>query len=237
MPARREPADQGIGAVWDERYRSVSWSTTPDPDLVRLARGLPPGRAFDLGCGTGRNACWLAVQGWQVTGVDASRVGLDQARARAESLGISLELEQADVREWEAPERSTELVVMANLHPLPEDQQHLLAKSARWLVEGGHLFVTGHHRDAAGHHGPPDPARLYTEADLERALPRTLSVEELRRVERLGADADPEARDVVVVLWARRSRRSGSATPRAEHVAARATASERPRIEEPERGG
>lgn len=196
--------DPGVGAVWDERYRSHAWSTTPDPELVRLAEGLMPGRALDLGCGTGRNACWLARQGWRVTGVDASGVGLDQARAQAESLGVTLELKQADVREWDAPEGSAELVVMANLHPLPEDQRSLLAKSARWLVPGGHLFVTGHHRDAAGRHGPPDPIRLYTEEDLERALPEALVVEELRRVERLGADADAAAPDIVVVLWARR---------------------------------
>jgi SAM-dependent methyltransferase len=196
--------DAGVGAVWDERYRRHAWSTTPDPDLVRLVEGLSPARALDLGCGTGRNACWLALQGWQVTGVDASGVGLDQARAHAEALGVTLELEQADVREWEAPERSVELVVMANLHPLPEDQRTLLARASRWLVPGGHLFVTGHHRDALGGHGPPDPVRLYTEEELEHALPEVLRVEELRRVERLGADADTAARDIVVVLFATR---------------------------------
>lgn len=193
------------GTIWDERYRAQSWSTVPDPELVRLVDGLPAGRAVDLGCGPGRNACWLALRGWTVTGVDASQVGLEQAQARAGELGVALELVHADVRTFDAPAESVDLVVMANLHPLPEEQQPLLARAARWLRPGGHLFVTGHHRDSAGRHGPPDPRRLYSVEELSAALPPGLAVEELAKLERLGADLDPGAQDTVVVLFARRS--------------------------------
>ena len=37
------------------------------------------GSAVDLACGEGRNAVWLAEQGWKVTGVDFSPVGLAKA--------------------------------------------------------------------------------------------------------------------------------------------------------------
>jgi SAM-dependent methyltransferase len=42
----------------------------PKPFVAEIAGGLTPGQALDLACGDGRNAIWLADQGWQVTGVD-----------------------------------------------------------------------------------------------------------------------------------------------------------------------
>jgi tellurite methyltransferase len=47
---------------------------SPSPLLVETAGKLKPGRALDLACGTGRNAIWLAEQGWQVTAVDRSPI-------------------------------------------------------------------------------------------------------------------------------------------------------------------
>jgi SAM-dependent methyltransferase len=69
---------------WDEHYRnSGDADTEPVPLLQRAVRGLPPGRALDLACGTGRHAIFLAQRGWQVTAVDASRVAVDLLRKRA----------------------------------------------------------------------------------------------------------------------------------------------------------
>jgi 2-polyprenyl-3-methyl-5-hydroxy-6-metoxy-1,4-benzoquinol methylase len=42
----------------------------PRPFVEEIACKLPPGRALDLACGNGRNAIWLAEQGWDVTAVD-----------------------------------------------------------------------------------------------------------------------------------------------------------------------
>ncbi len=38
--------------------------------VLATAASLPPGRALDLACGTGRNAIWLAERGWSVVGID-----------------------------------------------------------------------------------------------------------------------------------------------------------------------
>jgi SAM-dependent methyltransferase len=56
------------------------------PELAALVEGrdaLAPGRALDVGCGTGTQAVFLARAGWRGTGIDAVEQPLGQARRRA----------------------------------------------------------------------------------------------------------------------------------------------------------
>ena len=70
------------------------------PELSALVEGpdaLPPGRALDIGCGTGTQAVYLASNGWQVTAIDAVPRPLARARARGEAAGVSVDWTLADV--------------------------------------------------------------------------------------------------------------------------------------------
>jgi SAM-dependent methyltransferase len=63
-----------------------------------------PGRAIlDLCCGPGRHAIVLANRGYTVTGVDASPFLLEQARARAQAAGATVEWVLADMRHFVRP--------------------------------------------------------------------------------------------------------------------------------------
>jgi SAM-dependent methyltransferase len=77
------------------------WDTGAVPgELIELVEGdgaLPPGRALDLGCGTGTQAVYLAGQGWDVTGIDAISKPLRRARARAQQAGVTVDWVQGDV--------------------------------------------------------------------------------------------------------------------------------------------
>ena len=75
-------------------YRSgkTPWDTglTP-PEVVELVDTLPPGRALDLGCGTGTNVAYLAEHGWEADGVDGSVRAIAMARASVGGLeGVRL---------------------------------------------------------------------------------------------------------------------------------------------------
>ena len=70
------------------------------PQLQELVEGkgaLPPGRALDIGCGTGGPTVYLASHGWEVTGIDNVARALRLARARAATAGVSPRLLHADV--------------------------------------------------------------------------------------------------------------------------------------------
>lgn len=85
-------------ADWNERYsRGEHIISEPMPLLVRVASELKPGRALDLACGVGRHAIFLAERGWQVTAVDASRVGIELARAAARERKVEVDWRVIDL--------------------------------------------------------------------------------------------------------------------------------------------
>ncbi len=56
-----------------------------------------PGRALDLGCGTGTNVITLARKGWQATGVDFAWSAIRMARRKAMQARVDVDLRVEDV--------------------------------------------------------------------------------------------------------------------------------------------
>ena len=178
-------------ASWDERYRAAGfvWSTQPNRFLPPAIEGLTPGRALDVACGEGRNAVWLATQGWDATGVDFSATGLEKAARLAEANDVTVEWIRVDVTSWQAAERF-DLVIVFYLQ-LPEPSRSAaVASAARALALGGTLLVVAHDltnlSDGIG--GPQDPAVLYTpddvHGDLDAAGVGDYVIERAERIER-----------------------------------------------------
>lgn len=87
---------------WDSHYQSGEppWETgEPSAELARVIaeETIQPCRVIELGCGTGINAVWLAQQGFDVTGVDSSRLAIDKARQRATEANVNVRLVVDDV--------------------------------------------------------------------------------------------------------------------------------------------
>jgi SAM-dependent methyltransferase len=193
-------------AGWDERYadRDLVWSATPNRTVEVEAEPLPPGRALDLAAGEGRNAIWLAEQGWRVTALDFSPVGAEKGRQLAAARGVEVEWVVADATAWDPPEVGFDLVVVAYLQ-LPEDERRAAHQRAAGAVApGGRFLLVAHDRDnlTAGYGGPPDDRVLMTAADVTRDLDGTgLEVITAERIERhVETDEGPRtALDCLVV--------------------------------------
>lgn len=73
-------------APWDRRPILPAWQ-----QIVEGPGTLRPGRALDVGCGTGRDAVYLARRGWQVTAVDIVDAAITKARQRAKDEGVEVQ--------------------------------------------------------------------------------------------------------------------------------------------------
>jgi SAM-dependent methyltransferase len=83
------------------RIGFTPWDTGEvPPELRALVEGpdaQAPGRALDIGCGTGTQSVYLAGKGWEVTAIDAVPRPLARARARGEAAGVAVDWILADV--------------------------------------------------------------------------------------------------------------------------------------------
>ncbi|MBI4874550.1 MAG: class I SAM-dependent methyltransferase [Acidobacteria bacterium] len=88
----RERRDELHPLFFDRTYSSAAprFHTGPNALLVESVRELKPGRALDIHMGQGRNAVFLASQGWDVTGFDFSAEGVRAAREAAARAGVTV---------------------------------------------------------------------------------------------------------------------------------------------------
>ncbi|HVP48765.1 MAG TPA: methyltransferase domain-containing protein [Bryobacteraceae bacterium] len=131
---------------WDERYRSRArraedLDAAPAPLVVQTAKRLAPGKALDLACGAGRNALWLAEQGWKVTAVDGAPAATEILQRRAAERGVTVDTRVSDLekREYSIEPSAWDLIVMSYYL-----QRDLFEPSKRGVVPGGIVIAIVH---------------------------------------------------------------------------------------------
>jgi SAM-dependent methyltransferase len=155
---------------WNARYEAAGlvWSAEPNQFLVAEVTDLRAGRALDVACGEGRNAIWLAEQGWDVTGVDFSPVAIDKARRLAEARGVTVTWLLADVVTDLPQPAAFDLVAVFYLQLACQPRRTAFAAAAAAVAPGETLLLVGHDTTnlTEGWGGPVDPAVLYGPADV-----------------------------------------------------------------------
>jgi tellurite methyltransferase len=131
---------------WDARYRSRArpeedFADAPVPILAEAAKLLPPGRALDLACGTGRNALWLAQFGWKVTAVDGAPAAIEILLRRVAERGLSIDARVADLERWQYPIESAAWDLICISYYLQRD---LFEPAKLGLAPGGVLVALVH---------------------------------------------------------------------------------------------
>lgn len=131
------------------------WDTGISPsELMEFIAHHPPGRALDLGCGTGTNVITLARHGWQATGVDFARRAILMARSKARQAGVKVDLRVGDVTRLGDLSGLFDLILdIGCFHSLlPAGRRAYLDNLDRLLAQNGTflLYVFFHHPEASG---------------------------------------------------------------------------------------
>ncbi len=123
------------------------FTSTPSVFMMEATKGLKPGKALDVGAGQGRNAVWLAQQGWDVTGIDISGVGLAAATENARKSGTSIKTVKTTYQDFDFGIEQWDLIVMI-LSWAPMSDPSFAARLKASLRPGGvvvfeHVLETG----------------------------------------------------------------------------------------------
>ena len=174
---------------WNRRYAGseLLWTAQPNRFLVSETADLTPGRALDLACGEGRNAVWLAEQGWQVSGVDFSDVALAKARELAAARDVEVDWTQADLLDYRPEQGVYDLVLLFYLQLPALERRRIVRAAADALTAGGRLLLVAHDSSNLehGYGGPKSAAVLYIAADVVDDLDGSgLEIERAETVER-----------------------------------------------------
>jgi SAM-dependent methyltransferase len=145
------------------------FNTNPNAFMVEMVKGRTPGKALDVGMGQGRNALWLAQQGWDVTGFDPAERAVALARANAAKLGVKLTAEIKSYEEFDFGRDRWDLVLLSYVGG--REMNELVTRSLR---PGGIVILEAFHRDAAKA-TPIGPAVVFDTAEVP-SLFRSLRV-------------------------------------------------------------
>lgn len=148
---------------WNRKYRERRFSEVPSEIVQAHWHRAPAGRALDLACGTGRNACFLARRGFRVDAVDISEVGLKRFVCPPADINrICQDLETFLIR----PQRYALIVNTRFL------QRNLFGAIQAGLIPGGVLIFETYLRDAGSDADQRfRPEHLLQSGELKRAFP------------------------------------------------------------------
>ncbi len=119
-------------------FNTIQYRTQSIP--LRMLKRLEPGKALDVGMGQGRNAIYLAQQGWDVTGFDPAVFALQKADQRASELGVKVNIVVAGEEDFDWGEEQWDLILFSYA-----DVNQNVERARRSLRSGGVVVVEGFH--------------------------------------------------------------------------------------------
>lgn len=127
-------------------FRQPPWDTgTSPPELFEFIKNHEPGRAIDIGCGTGTNVITLARAGWQVIGVDFAPRAIALAKRKLKETRVQAEVQVNDATSLQGISGPFDLAFdLGCFHGISQDGQlkyleqldRILARGGFWLMYG-----------------------------------------------------------------------------------------------------
>ena len=135
-------------------FKKARWDTgISPPELIDFLERHPPGRALDLGCGTGTNAITMYRYGWDALGIDISSRAIRKARQKAKIINAEIDFIQGDVAELKGIEGTFDLILdIGCFHAILSTAKVKYAKNIREYLRpnGTFLLYTWLHQEIEG---------------------------------------------------------------------------------------
>jgi SAM-dependent methyltransferase len=156
---------------WDERYSASEYMYGTEPnDFLReeYHRIRPGGKVLCLADGEGRNGVFLAQQGFDVTSVDASQVGLEKALALAKANDVMISTVHADLADYDLGVDQWDAVVSIFCHLPPDLRSRVHNAVASSLRTDGVVILEAYTVDQLSFKtgGPPVPDLMMSDVQL-----------------------------------------------------------------------
>ena len=160
--------------MWDARYSAEEYvyGTIPNDFLFEKSHYIKGPKVLCLAEGEGRNAVYLAREGYDVFAVDASAVGLEKAEILADESYVNITTQVADLAYYEISCEGWDGIVSIFCHLPPSIRKPLHRKVVEGLKPGG-VFILEAYRPKqlkfkTG--GPPESEFMMSLSDLKEEL-------------------------------------------------------------------
>jgi 2-polyprenyl-3-methyl-5-hydroxy-6-metoxy-1,4-benzoquinol methylase len=138
-------------------YQKPAWDTgISPPELICFIETHRPGKALDIGCGTGTNVITLAKSGWEVTGIDFASRAIRMAKQKAERKGVQVKFLLDDVKHLDSIIESFDLILdIGCFHSLsPKEHLKYINNIDRLLTPDGTFLLYVFFKDQEKVPGP-----------------------------------------------------------------------------------
>jgi len=209
--------DRKWQSFYEDRQRACPFFVdVPDENLVRWVESgvLPHGAAIDLGCGQGRNAVYLARQGWRVQAVDFSASAVAWARERVAASAVDVTVMRSSVFGLPASLGHFDLVYDGGCfhHVAPHRRQAYVEVVAGLLRPGGCFGLVCFTPEGGSGYSDAEVYEKrslggglgYTEAQLRAIWSGPFEIESIATMEEQAAGASTFGRGFLWTLLARR---------------------------------
>ena len=126
------------------------WDTgISPPELIQYLQNTAPGKALDIGCGTGTNLLTMAFYGWKVVGVDLALVSVLKARSKLNQASKRGHVIHGNVTAGVRPGTDFDLALdIGCYHSLNlRERKGYQANLANWLKPGGCFLLYAHRKE------------------------------------------------------------------------------------------
>lgn len=130
-------------ADYEERYQNPGyyWGIEPGRlcyDILKMRPPVKPYKVLDIGCGEGKDAVFLARNGYRVTAIDIAESGLEKGRILAERCNTHVDFFRADITDFRLSEKYDIILSSGVFHFLkPDLRPEIIENLKKYTSEGG----------------------------------------------------------------------------------------------------